>query len=148
MKGLFILLLLLALWMVIDFKLGRIQHKKQHKRKSYPVRESSITLFTSGPELFEDYFAQLKQANSHIHVLFYILKHDAISIDFLSILKEKANEGVEVRLMLDWVGSLKSKRQIKKFLQYSGVELFFSQVPTFPFFFYSLSLGTGGLLKY
>ena len=138
MKGLFILLLLLALWMVIDFNLGRIQHKKQHKRKSYPVRESSITLFTSGPELFEDYFAQLKQANSHIHVLFYILKHDAISFDFLSILKEKANEGVEVRLMLDWVGCLKSKRQIKKFLQNSGVELFFSQVPTFPFFFYSL----------
>lgn len=124
--------------MLIDFTLGRIHHNNHLKRKSYPVRKGSITLFTSGPELFEDYFSQIKQANSHIHVLFYILKKDAISIDFLSILKEKANEGVEVRLMLDWVGSLKSKRRIKKFLQNSGVELFFSQAPKFPFFFYSL----------
>lgn len=138
MKRFLILLLLLALWLIIDFTLGRMQHKKHLERKSYPIRESSITLFTSGPELFEDYFAQLKQAKSHIHVLFYILKNDAISIDFLSLLKEKAKEGLEVRLMLDWVGSFKSRRQIKKYLQNSGVALAFSKTPRFPFFFYSL----------
>lgn len=112
---------------------------KHLKTKTYPTRESYINLFSSGPELFQDYFDELRKAEKHIHVLFYILKDDKISLEFLSILKEKAKEGVEVRLLLDWVGCLKKKRKISKLLKNSGVALAFSQVPKFPFLFYSLN---------
>ena len=57
-------------------------------------------------------FAELKGAKRHIHILFYIVKDDRISLEFLTILKEKAKEGVEVRLLVDWVGSLKVKTVI------------------------------------
>lgn len=122
---------------MLDFILGRKQHLKRLKVKIYPQRASDINPFTSGPELFKDYFNELRKAEKHIHVLFYILKDDAVGYEFLSILEEKAKEGVEVRLLLDWVGCLKPKRQIKKRLQNTGIELAFSQTPTFPFYFYS-----------
>ncbi len=139
LKIILVLLLVLAIWIGLDFVFGRKQHLKHLKIKTYPIRESYINPFTSGPELFRDYFAELRKAEKHIHVLFYILKDDGISLEFLSILKEKAREGVEVRLLLDWVGCLKKKRKIAKLLEKSGVQLAFSQVPKFPFLFYSFN---------
>ncbi len=133
------LLLVLAIWLVLDFILGRRQHLKHLKKRNYPQRESHLNPFTSGPELFKDYFNELRQAEKHIHVLFYILKDDAVGYEFLSILEEKAKQGVEVRLMLDWVGCLKPKRKIMKRLQNTGVDLAFSQTPKFPFYFYSFN---------
>ncbi|WP_338471069.1 cardiolipin synthase [Niallia sp. XMNu-256] len=134
-----LLLLLLTVWTSLDFIFGRRLHIKQLNVRTYPVRESYINPFTSGPKLFQDYFNELKKAEKHIHVLFYILKDDEISLEFMSILKEKAKEGVEVRLLLDWLGCLKPRRHIKKQFENTGVQLAFSRVPKFPFLFYSFN---------
>ncbi|WP_071393253.1 cardiolipin synthase [Bacillus tuaregi] len=128
---------LIVLYFFIDFSLGRKIHLEKLKLQHFPDRHSDIRLFTSGPELFADLFSELKEAQKHIHVLFYIVKKDHISTDFLSLFKKKADEGVEVRLMLDWVGSFKAKRSITKELQGSRVQLIFCKAPRPPFFFYS-----------
>ncbi|EIJ80272.1 phospholipase D/transphosphatidylase [Bacillus methanolicus PB1] len=132
-----LILLIIVLWLAIDYTLGRKKHFSQLERRTLPIRESNFQIFTNGPELFHDLFSELKAAKQHIHILFYIVKNDQFSQEFLSILKEKAKAGVEIRLLLDWVGSLKISRKTIRDLKSAGVNFSFSQVPKLPFLFYS-----------
>ncbi|WP_312097966.1 phosphatidylserine/phosphatidylglycerophosphate/cardiolipin synthase family protein, partial [Niallia sp.] len=79
-------------------------------------------------------------ANSHVHILFYTIKTDSISNEFLNLLKAKAHEGIEVRLILDWLGSMKIRKKIRRNLKQAGVQFAFCQLPTFPYLFYSLQV--------
>lgn len=129
----FILILLL---LYVDFILGRRQHLSSIYRKSYPMRQSHIDVFTRGDALFTDLFSEIEHANEHIHVLFYILKDDPYGRRFLQILKNKALEGVEVRLLLDWAGSFSVPRRIVNEAKQAGIHFSYSHKPKFPFLFY------------
>ncbi|MDE3840354.1 cardiolipin synthase [Bacillus methanolicus] len=131
------ILLIIILWLIIDYTLGRKNHLSQLERRTFPIRESNIQIFTNGPELFHDLFSELKAAKQHIHILFYIVKNDQFSQEFLTILTEKAKAGVETRLLLDWAGSLTISRTTIRDLKTAGVNFSFSQVPKLPFLFYS-----------
>ncbi len=128
----------IVIWLTIDFTLGRKKHYKKLKHNDYPFRESHFSPFAKGPELFTDLFSELKKAKQHIHIQFYIVKDDEISREFLGILKKKAREGVEVRLLLDWLGSFPIKKKIVQDLKKHGIEFSFSQKLKLPFLFYSL----------
>lgn len=132
-----VVLLILAVLLYIDFTLGRRIHLQRFKRVVYPIRHSDIQIFTTGQDLFRDFFSEIKQAKKYIHVLFYIVKNDPISKEFLTLLKEKAQEGVEVRLMLDWVGSLNVDKNLIKQLENAGAHFVFTQSPRPPFFYHS-----------
>lgn len=131
-----VILLGITLLLALDFTIGRKKHLATINKQIFPERYSQLDIFTTGPDLFEDYFAELKRAKKHIHVLFYIVKDDKISKEFLSILMDKAKEGVEVRLLVDWVGGTISRKS-KQDLKTAGVEFVQSQTPKFPFLFYS-----------
>jgi cardiolipin synthase A/B len=126
----------LALWVYTDFILGRKNHLASANQNILPVRESDLSIFAKGPELFDDLFTEIKKAKQHIHILFYIVQDDKISQEFMSILKEKAKSGVEVRLLVDWVGSGLKRKSIQS-LKDAGVEFAYSQTPKFPYLFYS-----------
>lgn len=126
----------LALWVYADFMLGRKKHLANANRNVLPIRDSNLTIFAKGPKLFDDLFSEIKKAKQHIHILFYIVQDDKISQEFMSILKEKAQAGVEVRLLVDWVGSGLKRKSIQS-LKDAGVEFAYSQTPKFPFLFYS-----------
>lgn len=132
----FLIIAGLALWVYADFMLGRKEHLANANTNILPVRESNLDIFAKGPELFDDLFSEIKKAKQHIHILFYIVQDDKISQEFLSILKEKAQAGVEVRLLVDWVGSGLKRKTIQS-LKDAGVEFAYSQTPKFPFLFYS-----------
>ncbi|KIY22505.1 cardiolipin synthase [Mesobacillus subterraneus] len=126
----------LALWLYADFQLGRKKHLKTAQTNQLPVRESRLTIFAEGPKLFDDLFYELKNAKQHIHILFYIVRDDKISQEFLAILTERRKAGVEVRLMVDWVGNGLKRKTIQS-LKDVGVEFAYSQMPKLPFLFYS-----------
>ncbi|ANB60932.1 cardiolipin synthase [Anoxybacillus amylolyticus] len=128
----------ILLLIVLDEWLGR-RRKRHAPKKEYPLRQSNITLFTNGQHLFADYFLEIKKATHHIHVLFYIVKTDDISQQFFFFLQQKAKEGVEVRLLVDWVGGFRLSRKTIRSLKESGVRFAFSQKPSFPYFFYQLN---------
>lgn len=132
--------LILVVLLYVDFKLGRRKHLSSLSRKTYPIRQSHIDVFTKGDDLFLNLFKEIEQATEHIHVLFYILKDDPYGRRFLQLLKNKASQGVEVRLLLDWAGSYQvSKKHIQE-LKKAGVHFSFSQVPKFPYVFYHLQI--------
>jgi cardiolipin synthase A/B len=131
------LILFIILWFFIDFSLGRRKHLSLVRKSETPMIHGNFDIFPHGKELFADYFNELKRAKKHIHVLFYIVKADAFSYEFLDILKEKAAEGIEVRLLLDRIGSYQITKQIVSSLRAAGVRFAFSNTLKFPFLFYS-----------
>jgi cardiolipin synthase A/B len=131
------LLFFIILWLVLDFQLGKKKHLSIVSRKETAIIHGNFDIFTHGKKLFADYFQELRNANKHIHVLFYIVKDDAISQEFFSILKEKARAGVEVRLLIDRLGSLKVNKAAIKALQAAGVRFAYSNKIRLPFLFYS-----------
>lgn len=132
-----LILFLLIVWIVIDFQLGKKAHFKQAKRFEPITREGEFKLFTSGLELYSDLFSEMRMAKQHIHVMFYIVKDDEISKEFLGILFEKAREGVEVRVLLDWVGSFPLRKNIVPMLKSQGVQFSYTNPPKLPFLFFS-----------
>jgi cardiolipin synthase A/B len=133
--GTVIILLLLIL---IDYVFGRLYHLKHVKKHDFPVRHSHITIFTSGPLLFEKMLADITEAKHHIHMLFYIFRNDEFGMTLLKLLEQKASEGVKVRILIDRIGSHRFPRKLMKKMSLKGVEMEYCHTPSFPFFFFHL----------
>ncbi|NEY18424.1 cardiolipin synthase [Bacillus ginsengihumi] len=128
----------LAFLIVLDYQLGKKYHEKKDTLKKYPLRSGDITIFTGGDDLFPSYFSDIENAHSSIHILFFIVKDDAISHKFFELLEKKARAGVDVRLLLDWIGGHHVSKNCIKSLKRAGVQVIFSHRLKFPFTFYSL----------
>ncbi|MEL3972994.1 cardiolipin synthase [Rossellomorea oryzaecorticis] len=128
---------LLIAWMVIDFKLGRNKFIRTRTRRNYEDRYSDISLISRGPELFDQMFMDIKNAESSIHVLFYIVQNDHLGYRFMDLLKEKAKQGVKVRLLMDQMGSLQVPRSKVHMLKSVGVEVAYCQKVKFPYLFFT-----------
>jgi cardiolipin synthase len=137
MKVLLGIIFIILIWVFCDFLLGRKKHMRIARKEESAFLYGSMDIFPHGPELMADFFNRLQQAKAHIHVLFYIVKKDQISKEFLAILKKKAVEGVQVRLLLDRLGSYKVPRDTISALKEAGVEFAFSNRVRLPFLFYS-----------
>lgn len=132
-----IVILLLA-WSYLDFHIGRRFYRHKRKKRTYPIREGNLELITSGTHLYSRYFEDLKKAQASIHILFYIVKNDRFSQLFLDVLKEQAKKGIEVRLLLDWVGSRTVSKYWIREAKKCGVQIVFCHKPRFPFLMFSL----------
>jgi cardiolipin synthase len=134
----FVIAIILAL-IYLDGKLGRLVFQHKNKKIVYPRRHSDISFFINGTHLFSDYFAEIRKAKHHIHILFYIIKDDETSQPFFQLLKQKAKEGVRIRILVDWVGSFGLPKALIRSLKASGIEFAYTRKPRFPFFFYWLN---------
>ncbi|EDL64024.1 cardiolipin synthase [Bacillus sp. SG-1] len=135
-----IILLILAaiiLCCIIDFHFGRKQFVRTAYRRDYQKRHSDMELISTGPAFFERMFTDLKGASTSIHCLFYIVENDHLGRQFFDILKQKASEGVEVRLLMDRVGSFKIRKKQVKELKGYGIQVYFAEKPKLPFLFFS-----------
>ncbi|KFN04067.1 cardiolipin synthase [Bacillus clarus] len=132
-----LLLICFALWVKIDFSYGRILHLKRIRPRTFPLRRSDFHLYTSGTDLYDALFTDIKQAQHHIHILFFIVKNDEISQKFLQLLLNKAKQGIEVRLLLDRFGSHGLSKESIQLLQEHGVFFSFCHKVKLPFLFFS-----------
>ncbi|OZM56812.1 cardiolipin synthase [Lottiidibacillus patelloidae] len=137
MSILAIVLFIFLIW--LDFALGKRTHQRTTIKKSFPQRQSDCELFNTGERLFSALFNDIKEASHHIHILFYIVREDDISKRLFHLLKEKANQGVTVRLLVDRIGSMNISKATRKDLKDHGIHFSFAKTPTFPYFLYKLN---------
>jgi cardiolipin synthase len=95
---------------------------------------NKVTLLNNGEEKFPALFAALDNAHSHIHLEYYIFTLDDVGNRIADILINKHKEGVEVRVIVDDVGSNRIKNLQKKFKK-AGVQF----LTTLPVAFSSLA---------
>lgn len=75
------------------------------KYGGYPIYQNSNTkYYASGEEMFGDLLESLRSAKHYIFMEFFIVSQGYMWETILEILKERVNDGVEVRFMYDDVG--------------------------------------------
>lgn len=84
---------------------------------------NAVTIFTKATDLYDNIIADLKGAKHHIHIEYYIFLADKIGQRIMDVLKEKAQEGVIVRVIIDDVGSWQLKKKKILELQEAGIEI-------------------------
>lgn len=70
-----------------------------------PLRAERVDLYTEGRDCFDAMLNAIAAAEHHVHVSYYIWEPDRIGTRFRDALIAKAKQGVEVRLLLDWIGA-------------------------------------------
>jgi len=98
------------------------------------LNNTDVTVLTNGEEKFPKLIEELKDAKTFILMQYYILKTDVIGKEVLSILKEKAENGVDVYLLYDAFGSIFLNRKFMKSLKNSGVKIVVNDSVYFGFF--------------
>ncbi|MBR3118220.1 cardiolipin synthase [Oceanobacillus profundus] len=90
-------------------------------------QDNAVEIYTDGEEKFEALIQDLQKAKDHIHMQYYIMRSDELGQRLAEVLIKKANEGVDVRVLYDDMGSRSLKRSYVKRLKNAGVmvEAFF-----------------------
>ena len=66
-----------------------------------PYRNNGLTYYPLGDDWFPAILEEMKKARKYIFLEFFIIEHGEVWDQVLEVLKDKAAEGVEVRLMYD-----------------------------------------------
>lgn len=104
------------------------------------VRErGTVKPLINGEETFAEIKAALKMARRYINIEYFIFQDDELGREIASILCERAQAGVKIRMMIDGVGSWKLGRKFVKKLQEAGVESCTFMPVSFPFFHSSIN---------
>jgi len=86
--------------------------------------DAAIQLYTEGDHLFEAMLAAISNAREQVRMETYIFADDEVGRRFVRALSERAKAGVQVRLMVDALGSLfQFYRLSGPELEQSGVEI-------------------------
>jgi len=84
---------------------------------------NDLKIYSSGQEKFKDLFQDLRDAEKFIHANYYIINDDELGNKFIRILSEKAEAGIEVRLLYDKMGCRELSRYSIFNLEDAGVEV-------------------------
>lgn len=83
----------------------------------------TVTLLQNGDAFYPAMLDAIRQARETINFEVYIFDPDEIGRQFIDAFKERARAGVEVRLILDGVGAIKTKKRHREELSEAGVKL-------------------------
>ena len=97
--------------------------------RAFLTRNNRVTMLINGEEKFKHMLQDLKSAENHIHLEYYIFEEDEIGCQVAEVLMQKAREGVQVRFVYDDVGS-KVSRGLMQRLKEAGV-MAFSIMPVY-----------------
>ncbi len=98
------------------------------------VANSTVEPLINGDKFFPRLASELKKANEYILMMYYIIKTDETGREILNILREKARQGIKVKLMYDGLGSRHLNRKFMNSLKDSGVEVICFDKIRFPLF--------------
>lgn len=76
-----------------------------------PCANNKFELLGSGEEVYRSLIRLIEEAQNSIYIAIYAFNKDPIAEDIRYRLAEKAMQGVDVRLLLDGVGSLHTHRR-------------------------------------
>ncbi|MGP7817260.1 cardiolipin synthase [Niallia sp. 01092] len=111
----------------------KIEKLEVHQRNLFRLAEklgntpisfgTSTNVLTNGDETFSAIIQALNMAKHHIHLEYYIVRHDKIGEEIKSVLIKKAKEGVKIRFLYDAVGSWQLSKKFINQLKHAGVEM-------------------------
>jgi cardiolipin synthase A/B len=104
-------------------------YQEKHVQLAQRIGNSAISfssetkVLTNGQETFGEILRWLKTAKHHIHMEYYIVRHDDIGKQIKDVLIERANDGVKVRFLYDAVGAWQLSNGYINELKEAGIEV-------------------------
>lgn len=95
---------------------------------------NDITTYHHGRDAFPALLEDIRNAKRYIHMEYYIIESDRIGNEIADALIERAENGVEVRLIYDDVGSFALPKRYKRRLKAAGVQVYPFEKVRFPLF--------------
>ncbi len=69
------------------------------------TQQNDVQIYTDGQNKFDALLHDISQARDHIHLQYYILRNDNLGSQIIEALRQKAAEGITVRVLYDDMGS-------------------------------------------
>ncbi len=88
-----------------------------------PMKNNEVEFYTQGKTFFPVLKETLRNARHHIHLSTYIIENDPLGNSFADVLIERAQAGVEVRVIYDDVGCWKVRGKFFKRMKKAGVDI-------------------------
>ena len=84
---------------------GQLMRAGAHLSWLPPENAYDVELFYDGDSCYEALIAAIGRARHHVHLEYYIFRDDPTGVRVIDALIERANRGIEVRLLVDGVGA-------------------------------------------
>jgi cardiolipin synthase len=82
-----------------------------------------VALLRDGPATFDEMIALIEGAQTSVALESYIFRSDEVGARFAAAMMVAAARGVQVRLLLDWIGGRGTSRKFLRHLREGGVEV-------------------------
>ncbi|KJR48780.1 Cardiolipin synthetase [Desulfosporosinus sp. I2] len=99
----------------------KLAHLLLKNGQAHLTIRNQVEILLNGQQKFRALFNALEGASLHIHLSYFIFKDDEIGEDVMKILTRKVSEGVEVRVLLDGMGSLSISGGLMKRMRAAGI---------------------------
>jgi cardiolipin synthase len=106
-----------------DLAEGRLERMVEALTNFSPTRATRIDLITGGERTYEALFNAVAGARHAVHLEYYIFEPDTVGTRLRNLLIERARAGVQVRLLLDGLGSRHCSPRFLAPLLESGAEV-------------------------
>lgn len=103
--------------------LFKIYNLLRNNERAVLTYDNDVRILINGEQKFAQLRTDLKNARNHIHLEYFVLVDDELGTEIIDLLCHKAQEGVNVRLIYDDVGSTIS-RETKAKLRHSEIVYF------------------------
>lgn len=87
------------------------------------LNNSKASVLTNGTEFFPRIIEEIKKAEKYILMEYYIIRTDKIGKKILNLLIKKADQGVDVKLIYDSIGSVMLNKKFMRNLKKSKVQV-------------------------
>ena len=106
----------------VERALEAIEHALNRSAGSRPVPGNQVTLLQDA-DAYRAMLEIIDSARRWIHFENYIIRSDAVGVEFAEHLMARARAGVHVRVLYDWLGSIATRRRYWRKLRDAGVEI-------------------------
>ena len=95
----------------------------EHVKGTPILPADSVEIYLRGQDKFARLLADLRGARHYIHLMYLIWEQDELTAKVTEVLLERLREGVEVRILYDWVSCLRYKKDELKRLAAAGAQV-------------------------
>ncbi|WP_182806907.1 phospholipase D-like domain-containing protein [Mycoplasmopsis gallopavonis] len=106
---------------------------KLSKISKLKILKSNIDFYEEGYRFYQNLLNEIEKAQKSIFIVSYIIKKSEISNEFISILKRKIDQGVEIKWLVDDFGAMFSQKKELKKLAKLGAKVKFIGKIYYPF---------------
>ena len=103
-----------------DTAFGRISHLVERLGEGPRRLGNAVTFYSDGMQAYRAAADAIEAATHHVHVETYIFRKDDVGQRVLELLERKARSGVEVRLIVDSIGTLAGRRILRRLRRAGG----------------------------